>query len=69
MVELQGYDWPGNVRELQNVIERAVITSRSGKLAINLTPGTKGDGGRGKGLCGIMNVGGVSKPSISKPTS
>ncbi len=48
MVELQGYDWPGNVRELQNVIERAVITSRSGKLAINLTPGTKGDGGRGK---------------------
>ena len=25
---LQHYDWPGNVRELQNVIERAVITSR-----------------------------------------
>ena len=37
MVELQGYDWPGNVRELQNVIERAVITSRSGKLSFNLT--------------------------------
>jgi transcriptional regulator with GAF, ATPase, and Fis domain len=26
---LQSYDWPGNVRELQNVLERAVITSRS----------------------------------------
>ncbi len=27
---LQSYDWPGNVRELQNVIERAVISARSG---------------------------------------
>jgi transcriptional regulator with GAF, ATPase, and Fis domain len=25
---LKRYDWPGNVRELQNVIERAVITTR-----------------------------------------
>jgi transcriptional regulator with GAF, ATPase, and Fis domain len=25
------YDWPGNVRELQNVIERAVLTSRDGR--------------------------------------
>ncbi|MBD3402691.1 PAS domain S-box protein [candidate division GN15 bacterium] len=30
---LMTYDWPGNVRELQNVIERAVITSRDGRLA------------------------------------
>ena len=30
--QLRGYDWPGNVRELQNVIERAVITSRQGRL-------------------------------------
>lgn len=48
MLELQGYDWPGNIRELQNVIERAVITSRSGKLAFNLTKGIKGNGRRGK---------------------
>ena len=48
MIELQGYDWPGNVRELQNVIERAVITSRSGKLAFNLTKAIKGNGRRGK---------------------
>ncbi len=26
---LQGYSWPGNVRELRNVIERAVVISRS----------------------------------------
>ena len=26
------YEWPGNVRELQNVIERAVIMSRGGRL-------------------------------------
>ena len=29
---LKSYDWPGNVRELQNIIERAVITSRNGRL-------------------------------------
>ena len=44
MLELQGYAWPGNVRELQNVIERAVITSRSGKLAFNLPKGKKSTG-------------------------
>jgi transcriptional regulator with GAF, ATPase, and Fis domain len=29
---LRSYLWPGNVRELQNVIERAVISSRDGRL-------------------------------------
>ncbi len=29
---LKGYHWPGNVRELHNVIERAVITARNGRL-------------------------------------
>jgi PAS domain S-box-containing protein len=28
---LRRYDWPGNVRELQNVIERALITSKDGR--------------------------------------
>jgi transcriptional regulator with GAF, ATPase, and Fis domain len=35
---LQGYDWPGNVRELQNVIERALITQRSGGLCFDVGP-------------------------------
>jgi PAS domain S-box-containing protein len=34
--ELQSYDWPGNVRELQNVIERAMILGRDGKLKFEL---------------------------------
>jgi transcriptional regulator with GAF, ATPase, and Fis domain len=29
---LKVYAWPGNVRELQNVVERAVITAREGRL-------------------------------------
>lgn len=29
---LAGYDWPGNIRELSNVIERAAILSRNGKV-------------------------------------
>ena len=32
---LQAYNWPGNVRELQNIIERAVITSRDGRLDLD----------------------------------
>ena len=31
---LNAYSWPGNVRELQNVIERAVILSPSGRFEI-----------------------------------
>jgi PAS domain S-box-containing protein len=33
---LQRYDWPGNVRELQNVMERAIILSRNGRLDFDL---------------------------------
>jgi transcriptional regulator with GAF, ATPase, and Fis domain len=32
---LKRYEWPGNVRELQNVIERAAITSRDGRLNLD----------------------------------
>ncbi|MBI2194136.1 MAG: sigma-54-dependent Fis family transcriptional regulator [Planctomycetes bacterium] len=35
---LMDYDWPGNVRELANVVERALITCRQGKIhAYDLT--------------------------------
>lgn len=32
MQKLQSYTWPGNIRELQNVVERAMITSRGQSL-------------------------------------
>jgi len=37
---LQNYDWPGNIRELENVIERAVIVSKGGRLQLDL-PGSR----------------------------
>jgi transcriptional regulator with GAF, ATPase, and Fis domain len=36
MAALQHYPWPGNVRELRNMVERAMISSRDGELAIEL---------------------------------
>jgi len=36
LAALKAYDWPGNVRELQNVVERAVITSRGGPISFEL---------------------------------
>lgn len=43
ILTLQSYEWPGNVRELQNVIERAVITSRSRSLCIELPESDRSD--------------------------
>ncbi|WP_342376376.1 sigma 54-interacting transcriptional regulator [Myxococcus stipitatus] len=44
---LQRYDWPGNVRELENVLERAVILSRGGRLRLELAlPDARGPAGR-----------------------
>ena len=33
--EMQRYEWPGNVRELCNIIERAVLLTRTGKIKLN----------------------------------
>jgi PAS domain S-box-containing protein len=41
LISLESYDWPGNIRELQNIIERAVIISQSGRLNIDLPKGTQ----------------------------
>jgi DNA-binding NtrC family response regulator len=47
---LEGYDWPGNVRELENVIERAVVLTKSklitrGSLPPSLVGGSAADAG------------------------
>jgi PAS domain S-box-containing protein len=55
---LRSYHWPGNVRELENVIERAVILARDGRLALrdvlpldSLRPvGDTGNSGRSSAL-------------------
>ncbi|MEJ2592444.1 MAG: sigma 54-interacting transcriptional regulator [Candidatus Thiodiazotropha sp.] len=36
---MQSYPWPGNIRELINVIERAVILSRHGRLHLDFSIG------------------------------
>lgn len=37
METLCEYDWPGNIRELQNVIERAVVLTKTTELRVQLT--------------------------------
>jgi DNA-binding NtrC family response regulator len=36
MTAMREHSWPGNVRELQNVIERAAILARNGRIRIDL---------------------------------
>ncbi|CAK9002716.1 Formate hydrogenlyase transcriptional activator FhlA, partial [Durusdinium trenchii] len=38
MEQLQVYSWPGNVRELRNVVERAMILTRTDTLHVELPP-------------------------------
>ena len=40
MVRLLAYAWPGNVRELENVIERAVVISKTQELSLDDFPDT-----------------------------
>jgi transcriptional regulator with GAF, ATPase, and Fis domain len=44
MRRLTQYDWPGNVRELENVIERAAILARNGRVRIDLPEPGSGKG-------------------------
>lgn len=44
LAKLQSYDYPGNIRELENIIERAVITSKAHTLDLSQwKPDTKKD--------------------------
>jgi PAS domain S-box-containing protein len=36
---MQSYNWPGNIRELQNIIERALITSKGQDLLLDMPVG------------------------------
>lgn len=38
LAALQRYGWPGNVRELQNVVERAVLLGKGGRVALEDLP-------------------------------
>ena len=35
---LEQYPWQGNIRELENVIERAVLLNKSGKITVGDLP-------------------------------
>ena len=55
MKMLLDYDWPGNIRELENVVERAVVTSKKRVLATD--------------SFAYLNPGGVSVGISSTPRS
>jgi two-component system response regulator AtoC len=42
------YAWPGNVRELKNMIERALVLSRSGQIDVDLLPRDVAGPGNGR---------------------
>jgi formate hydrogenlyase transcriptional activator len=42
MRQLARWHWPGNVRELENIVERAVVLSRSSRLDISFPELTDG---------------------------
>jgi PAS domain S-box-containing protein len=67
---LAAYSWPGNVRELQNVIERAVITARDGRLNLDralpptAAPEPAGGNGGGPGLLRAEDLARIERDNI-----
>jgi len=52
---LQRYSWPGNVRELRNLIERAVIVTRSPHLVIGVPRSTPETNGHSKIMADVQS--------------
>ena len=52
---LQRHTWPGNVRELRNVIERAVIVTRSPRLVIGAPRSTQETNGHSRTMAAVQS--------------
>ena len=66
---LSKYDWPGNIRELQNIIERAVISSKGDTLRVNgLLDGSSRPTKQGQEQqnTGLVRLSDVEKAHITK---
>ena len=55
---LVGYNWPGNVRELENIIERAVVLTRSDRITRDDLTGLslKDDSGRAEAVMPLSDM-------------
>ncbi len=60
---LQAYSWPGNVRELENMIERAVILSKSNHLFL---PETEGNNSKNPSAQPALSLDEVQRQHIIK---
>ena len=59
LARLRAYPWPGNVRELRNVLERAILTARDGRMELGRMLG--GDGSAAW-AGGVEGSGGLEGP-------
>ncbi|TWU05683.1 sigma-54-dependent transcriptional regulator [Stieleria varia] len=69
---MQAYHWPGNVRQLQNVVERAVLLSRDGRLTVEDLPPEltgKSDGFTDFGAMPLQSTAGSATPAAQHSTS
>jgi DNA-binding NtrC family response regulator len=65
--QMLNYSWRGNVRELQNVIERAILLSKTGRIDELQIPRIGGDGTVAAGESGYAAA--ISNSGVTSPTS
>lgn len=67
MAVLQRYSWPGNVRELVNVVERAIVLTKSDVIGVRDLPETlRQEKSNGRAIAGQLLVGNL-KSALSHP--